>query len=90
MARTRTKPINPYISSLMVEKKVRWIKDLTVAYPGLDDNQIYAYADILDGEHQVFRALLRDSQALGLTADEFIRKLLGIEEEPSADTQRVS
>lgn len=54
----------------------KYIKDLRVKYPKLNCRRFTDYADI-ESSHRVMEAILEDSEALGMTADDFMRNLLG-------------
>lgn len=74
MARVRTRPINPYIQSLMDEKGVGTLKELAAA-TGIPYGTLFQWANI-DGNHKQFEAALRASRACGKTLDEFVSGIL--------------
>jgi hypothetical protein len=77
MPRPRTRPNNPFIERMLSKYGCADLMELSKATK-IPYGTLRFYADIQPGtEHQTYTALLRDSAALGLTADEFMRALLG-------------
>lgn len=75
--RTRTKPINPYLKSIMDKKQ--W-KNLKEAAEGLElsPDTVHKYAEGKDGIGPELRTMIRTAQKLGIPPIEFINGILEI------------
>jgi hypothetical protein len=74
MAGKRTKPINPFIQSIMVRHGCATLKQLA-AKTGLPYTTLVHYAD-MDRSTQPFLNIVKMSAAFGLTTDEFLSGFL--------------
>lgn len=76
MPKVRTAPINPLITDLMATHGVSRLKDLALKL-GVEYEWLRRQADCVNGRgHVHYESLLKNTRALGMTADEFIAKLL--------------